>query len=76
MEELRAGRPERIEGICRKAVDVGDRRYALIEGKSREFTLVPWRPVLERGIGKTVSGIMREEGINWTIGGRSRGIGI
>lgn len=76
MHHRRAAPGERIEGIYRKAVDVGDRRYALIEGKSREFTLVPWRPVLERGIGKTVSGIMREEGINWTIGGRSRGIGI
>jgi type IV secretory pathway VirD2 relaxase len=67
---------QRIEGICRRAVDVGDRRYALIEAKSREFTLVPWRPVLERAIGKEVSGIMRERGINWTIGGRSRGLGL
>ncbi|EIZ77984.1 hypothetical protein WSK_3460 [Novosphingobium sp. Rr 2-17] len=67
---------QRIEGIYRKAVDVGDRRYALIEEKAREFTLVPWRPVLERAVGKEVSGIMRESGINWTIGGRSRGLGL
>jgi type IV secretory pathway VirD2 relaxase len=66
---------ERVEGIYRKAVEVGDRRYGLIE-KSREFSLVPWRPVLERAVGKQISGIMREEGISWTIGGRSRGIGL
>jgi len=46
-------------------------RYALVE-KSREFTLVPWRPVLERQIGKPVSGIMRGDGISWTFG-RGRG---
>jgi len=34
---------------------VGDRKYGVIE-KSREFTLVPWRPVLERAIGKQVGG--------------------
>src|SRR5690606_28624417 len=63
---------ERIEGICRKAVEVGDRRFALIE-RSHEFTLVPWRPVLERALGHTVSGIVRDAGgISWSIGrGRS-----
>ncbi|MGF7204224.1 hypothetical protein GGQ82_003305 [Sphingobium olei] len=54
---------------------MGDRRYALIE-HSREFSLVPWRPVLERAVGKSVSGIMRSEGISWTMGGRARGLGI
>jgi type IV secretory pathway VirD2 relaxase len=62
---------EEVEGIYRRAVTVGDAKYALIE-KSREFTLVPWRPTLERGVGKQVSGITREGGISWTIGrGRS-----
>jgi len=64
-----AGEP--VEGIFRRAVTIGDSKYALIE-KSREFTLVPWRPTLERAVGKQVSGIMRESGISWTIGrGRS-----
>jgi hypothetical protein len=34
--------------------------------------LVPWRPTLERAIGRQVSGIVRESGISWTIG-RDRG---
>ena len=62
---------ERIDGIYRKSLDLASGRYALIE-KSREFTLVPWRPVLERHLEQTVSGIMNDSGINWTIG-RGRG---
>lgn len=61
----------RIDGVFRRPVDLVSGRYALIE-KSREFTLVPWRPVLEPHIGKPVSGLMRGDGISWTIGrGRS-----
>ncbi len=66
---------EMVEGVYRRAVMVGDQRYAMIE-KAHEFSLVPWRPVLERAIGKPVSGIMRDDPINWTIGSRNRGLGI
>lgn len=62
---------EQVEGKLARPVQIGDRKFALIE-QSREFTLVPWRPVLERAIGKQVAGIMREGGIDWAIG-RSRG---
>jgi type IV secretory pathway VirD2 relaxase len=61
----------RIEGIVRRQIDMVSGRFALIE-KSHEFTLVPWRPVLERQIGKPVSGIMRGDRISWSIG-RARG---
>lgn len=57
----------RIEGVVQRRVDLVSGRFALIE-KSREFTLVPWRPVLERQIGKPVSGIQRGDGVNWSIG--------
>lgn len=60
-----------VEGIYRRAVDLASGRFALVE-KSREFTLVPWRPVLARYAGKPVSGIMRGDAINWSIG-RGRG---
>jgi hypothetical protein len=56
-----------IEGIYRRPVQVGSARMALIEN-SREFTLVPWRPVLERRIGREVSGIMRGRDVSWTFG--------
>jgi type IV secretory pathway VirD2 relaxase len=64
----------RIEGIYRRRLDLASGRFALIE-KSREFTLVPWRPVLERNLGKTVSGVARGDTISWTLG-RRRGPGI
>ena len=62
---------QRVDGTLRRAVDMTSGRHALIE-RSREFTLVPWRPVLERHVGKSVSGILRGDGINWTLG-RGRG---
>jgi hypothetical protein len=45
---------------------------AVIEN-SREFTLVPWRQVLERQIGKEVSGIMRGMEVSWTFGRQRSG---
>lgn len=66
---------DEINGIVRQPVMVGDAKFALIE-KSREFSLVPWRDVHERALGKQISGIMRESGsISWSIG-RSRGLEI
>ncbi|PTS81403.1 conjugal transfer protein TraI, partial [Sphingomonas sp. HMWF008] len=60
-----------VSGIYRRSVDTMSGRFALVE-KSREFTLVPWRPVLDRHVGKDVSGIMRGDGISWSFGrGRS-----
>lgn len=64
---------ERIEGVLRRRVDLASGRFALVEN-GRDFTLVSWRPVLERHIGKEISGLARHDGINWTIG-RGRGIG-
>jgi hypothetical protein len=60
----------RIEGVYRRSVDLVSGRFAVIE-RARDFTLVPWRPVLERQVGKSVSGLMRGDGISWSIG-RSR----
>jgi len=70
---VEAPQGKRIAGIYRRAVDLVSGRYALIETRSKEFSLVPWRPVLERGLGKEVSGIMRGDGVSWTIG-RTRGM--
>lgn len=62
---------DRIQGVYRRSIDLASGRQALIE-KSREFTLVPWRPVMDQHIGQPVSGVMRGESIDWTIG-RGRG---
>ena len=57
----------RVEGVVARRVDLASGRFAVVEN-SREFALVPWRPVLERALGKPVSGIVREAGTSWTIG--------
>ncbi len=60
-----------IAGIYRKSIELVGGRFAVI-AKSREFSLVPWRPALENQIGKSVTGFIRGSGVSWTIG-RSRG---
>ena len=70
---LRPG--ERIRGIVRRRIDLASGRFAVIE-RSRGFTLVPWRPVLERNLGRRVSGIVRGESISWTIGRGRSGPGV
>ncbi len=62
---------DRVQGTCRGPVTIGDKKFAIVE-KSKEFTLVPWRPVLERRIGQQISGVVRAGGISWTSG-RERG---
>lgn len=62
---------EPIEGIYTRSVNLASGRYAVIE-RSKEFTLVPWRNVLERRRGQSVDGIMRTNGVSWKFG-RKRG---
>lgn len=52
---------DRMEGVYRRPVELASGRFAVIEN-SRDFTLMPWRPVLERHLGKQVSGIVRGDG--------------
>ena len=64
---------ERVTGICRRRVDLSSGSFALVEN-SKEFTLVPWRPVLEKQLGREVSGIVRGSGtISWTLGRQRAG---
>lgn len=66
---------EAIEGTLQRVVRIGDAKFALVE-HAREFSLVPWKPALEKQIGNSVHGVVRNGGdISWTIG-RSRGLGI
>lgn len=65
---------EKIEGIYRRPVHLASGKFAIIE-KSKEFTLVPWRAVLERHRGKVVGGIMRGSSVSFDFT-KKRGIGI
>jgi type IV secretory pathway VirD2 relaxase len=62
---------ERVEGILVRRIDLNSGRYAVVENR-REFALVPWRPMLEAQVGKSVSGVIQSAGVSWRFG-RARG---
>jgi Protein of unknown function (DUF3363) len=67
---------ERVEGTFNRSVNLASGKYAVIQ-KSKEFTLVPWRPELEQFRGKPLSGIAGSQGINWDWNvKRGQGLGI
>jgi Protein of unknown function (DUF3363) len=67
---------ERISGTFSRSVHLASGKYAVIE-KSKEFTLVPWRPELEQFRGKSLSGTASGQGINWDWNKkRGQGLGI
>ena len=63
---------DRIDGVYKRPIRLASGKFAVIE-KSKEFTLVPWRPVLERQRGKMVGGVIRGDSISWTIGRQRSG---
>lgn len=65
---------ETVTGTFSRTVQLSSGKYALIEN-SREFTLVPWRPVIDTQLGREVTGLMRGNSISWQLG-RSRGLGL
>ena len=64
-----------VTGVLSCRVDLISGRFALIEN-ARAFSLVPWRPVLERHVGASVDGLMRTDGISWRFGRARAGPGI
>jgi type IV secretory pathway VirD2 relaxase len=67
---------ERIAGTFNRSVDLASGKYAVVQ-KSKEFTLVLWRPELEQFRGKSLSGTASNQGINWDWNGkRGQGLGI
>ena len=65
---------ESVSGKFTGTVQLSSGKFAIVE-KSHEFTLVPWRPVIDRQLGREVSGIVQGGSVSWQLG-RSRGLGI
>jgi len=63
--EIKPG--DRLSGTYRRTLTLNSGRFALIE-RAQAFSLVPWRPVLERAKGQGVTGIVGGEGISWSVG--------
>lgn len=64
----------RAEGVYRRSLHLASGKFAVLE-KSKEFTLVPWRPVLERYRGKTVGGVVKGSSVSFEFA-RKKGIGL
>ncbi|OJU29132.1 MAG: hypothetical protein BGN89_20805 [Alphaproteobacteria bacterium 64-6] len=63
-----------IYGRYRQTLTLTSGKFAVI-ATERQFTLVPWRPLLDRHLGREVAGIVRGIGVSWQLGrdrGRSR----
>jgi type IV secretory pathway VirD2 relaxase len=65
---------EYVTGTYRRRLALASGRFAMIDD-GLGFSLVPWRPALERELGRHVTGVVRGGGIDWTLG-RQRDLGI
>jgi hypothetical protein len=55
-----------VHGVYARRIDLAQGRMALIVGE-RQAHLVPWRPALERFGGRMVEGVMRGQGLSWSL---------
>jgi type IV secretory pathway VirD2 relaxase len=70
-----AAEGEHVSGVYRQRVTLASGRFAMIDD-GLGFQLVPWRPALEKEIGRQVRGVMAPGGtVDWHLG-RKRGIGL
>lgn len=65
---------ETVSGTFTGTIQLLSGKFAIVE-KSHEFTLVPWRPVIDRQLGREVSGIVQGGSVSWQMA-RQRGLGL
>lgn len=65
---------ESASGKFNGTVELSSGKFAVVE-KSHEFTLVPWRPVIDRQLGREVTGFAQGGSVSWQLG-RQRGLGL
>jgi len=66
------GNDRHVDGIYRESIERPSGKFAVVE-RSRDFTLVPWRPVMERRLGQAISGKVSAGGISWDVT-KTRGV--
>lgn len=69
-----AAEGETVNGTFTGTVQLSSGKFAIVE-KSHEFTLVPWRPVIDRQLGREVAGIVQGGSVSWQLG-RQQGLGL
>src|SRR5215467_13771456 len=74
LEYYPAAEGDSVSGTYRQRLNLTSGRFAMIED-GLGFSLVPWKPALERHLGQQVSGLARAETVDWSFG-RKRTLGI
>ena len=64
----------RISGVYRRSVTLVSGRFAMLDD-GIGFSLVPWRPVIDKRIGQAVTARVQGSRVTWTFG-RNRGPSI
>ena len=65
---------ERVSGIYRRSMLLASGRVAVLDD-GMTFSLVPWNPVIEQRLGRTISAIARGGSATWELG-RQRGASL
>jgi type IV secretory pathway VirD2 relaxase len=65
---------ETVSGKFTGTVQLSSGKFAVVE-KAHEFTLVPWRPVIDRQLGREVMGVVQGGSVSWQLG-RQRGMDL
>jgi len=69
-----AGDGETVSGKFTGTLQLSSGKFAIVE-KSHEYTLVPWRQVIDRQLGREARGIVQGEAVSWQLG-RQRGLAL
>jgi type IV secretory pathway VirD2 relaxase len=60
---------QRFNGLYQRRMTLASGRFALIVNETNaEFALVPWRPGVDRAVGKTVLATLRGRTVQWSLG--------
>jgi Protein of unknown function (DUF3363) len=65
---------QKISGVYRGVVVGASGRFAVLDD-GVGFSLVPWRPVIEQQLGRSISAVVRGDFVSWRLG-RELGIGM
>ena len=55
---------ERVSGVYRRNVQLASGRFAMLDS-GMDFSLVPWKPVIEQQLGKMMSAVVRGGSTSW-----------
>jgi type IV secretory pathway VirD2 relaxase len=58
---------DHVEGVYRRSLLLATGKFAMLDD-GLGFTLVPWRPVIEKRLGQNVAAILRGDVVSWHFG--------